>query len=39
MTDVSGTPVGDAFDEVRDDIKLLKRHKHEERTGDVMVRT
>ena len=30
--------VWDAIDEMKEDIKLLKRHKHDERSGDVMTR-
>lgn len=30
--------IWEAIEEIRDDIKLLKRHKHEPSTGDVMVR-
>lgn len=30
--------VWEAIDELREDIKKLKRHKHDEKTGDVMVR-
>jgi hypothetical protein len=28
----------EAINELREDIKLLKRHKHDEKSGDVMVR-
>lgn len=28
----------DAIEELREEVKLLKRHKHDEKTGDVMVR-
>lgn len=31
-------PLPEALEEIRSDIKLLKRHKHEDRTGDVMIR-
>lgn len=30
--------VAEEIESLREDIKLLKRHKHDERTGDVMVR-
>jgi hypothetical protein len=30
--------VWEAIQEIREAIKLLKRHKHDEKTGDVMVR-
>ena len=28
----------ESLKEIRNDIKLLKRHKHDERTGDVVIR-
>lgn len=30
--------VWEAIKEIREDIKLLKRHKHDEKSGDVLVR-
>ena len=30
--------VWETIQELREEIKLLKRHKHDEKTGDVMVR-
>lgn len=30
--------VWEAIQEIRESIKLLKRHKHDEKSGDVMVR-
>ena len=30
--------VWEAIKEIQEDIKLLKRHKHEEKSGDVMIR-
>lgn len=36
--DSSLPAVWEAIDEIRADIKALKRHKHEEKSGDVMIR-
>jgi len=36
--DTSLPAVWEAIEEIQEDIKLLKRHKHEERSGDVMIR-
>ena len=36
--DTSLPAVWEAIKEIQEDIKLLKRHKHEERSGDVMTR-
>ena len=36
--DESLPAVWEAIKEIQEDIKLLKRHKHDERSGDVMVR-
>lgn len=30
--------VEESIDNMKDDIKLLKRHKHDDKSGDVMVR-
>ncbi|MDZ4227859.1 MAG: hypothetical protein U1E54_01295 [Candidatus Levybacteria bacterium] len=36
--DTSLPAVWKAIEEIQKDIKLLKRHKHEEKSGDVMIR-
>ena len=36
--DTSLPAVWGAVKEIQEDIKLLKRHKHEEKSGDVMIR-
>lgn len=30
--------LAEEFDEIEDDIKKLKRHKHDEKNGDVLIR-
>ena len=36
--DESLPAVWEAIKDIREDIKLLKRHKHDEKSGDVLVR-
>ena len=36
--DTSLPAVWEAIEEIKADIKLLKRHKHDEKSGDVMTR-
>ena len=36
--DTSLPAVWEAIKEIQEDIKKLKRHKHEEKSGDVMIR-
>ena len=36
--DTSLPAVWEAIKEMQEEIKLLKRHKHDEKTGDVLVR-
>jgi hypothetical protein len=36
--DRSVPSIWEAIDEIREDIKKLKRHKHDDKTGDVMAR-
>lgn len=38
LNDENSEPILDVLTEVKSDIKLLKRHKHDEKTDDVMVR-
>lgn len=38
LNDENAEPILDVLTEVKDDIKLLKRHKHDKQTGDVMIR-
>jgi hypothetical protein len=36
--DTSLPAVWEAIKEIQDDLKSLKRHKHDEKSGDVMIR-
>lgn len=36
--DVNGTPIEESLEQTDENIKLLKRHKHDPKTGDVMIR-
>ena len=36
--DTNGELLSESLNETDKNIKLLKRHKHDERTGDVLIR-
>lgn len=36
--DVNGTPIEESLEQTDENIKLLKRHKHDPLNGDVLIR-
>lgn len=38
VRDENDEEIVDILGEIKDDVKLLKRHKHDEKNGDVLVR-